>query len=114
MPEQTSTTSQPLSSNPTSFRTGLVSISFRALTVARIAGLAAANRLETIEWGGDVHVPHGDLAAAREARKISADAGVGISAYGSYYRAGAPAGKSPAFEAVLASAVELGAPSIRV
>ena len=35
--------------------------------MAEDAGLAA------IEWGGDVHVPLGDLAAARKARALCED-----------------------------------------
>lgn len=93
-------------------RPGLVSVTFRQLAVERIVALAVEARLEGIEWGGDVHVPHGDLAAARNARRMTRDAGLEVAAYGSYYRAGEA--DSPPFEAVLASAVELGAPTVRV
>ncbi|HUS46847.1 MAG TPA: sugar phosphate isomerase/epimerase family protein [Phycisphaerae bacterium] len=92
--------------------TGLVSITFRKLSPAEIVELMRKGGLEGIEWGGDVHVPHGDIARAREVRKMTADAGLTIPSYGSYYRVGL--GEPAPFEAVLATAVELGAPVIRV
>ncbi|TDD97122.1 sugar phosphate isomerase/epimerase family protein [Jiangella asiatica] len=91
---------------------GLVSVTFRQLGVAEVLGLVTRAGLGAVEWGGDVHVPAGDLAAARRAAVLSADAGIAIEAYGSYYRAGDddPAG----FDAVLRTAVALGAPRIRI
>jgi 3-dehydroshikimate dehydratase len=91
---------------------GLVSVTFRKLSPSEIVDLVRQAQLEGIEWGGDVHVPHGDLARAREVRKVTEDAGLTIPSYGSYYRVG---DQEPVpFDAVLASAVELGAPVIRV
>lgn len=94
------------------FIPGLVSITFRRLGPAEVVRLVAQAGLRTIEWGGDVHVPPGDLARAREVRQLTADAGLTVAAYGSYYRAGT--GKAPAFAAVLDSATALGAGVIRV
>ncbi len=91
---------------------GLVSVTFRQLSVQDIVNLTARAGLDAIEWGGDVHVPHGDLNAARAARIATEHAGLRVAAYGSYYRAG-HADTGP-FEDVLASAVELGAPCIRI
>ena len=96
-------------------QSGLVSISFRKLSVREIVDLVARSGLQGIEWGGDVHVPHGDLARAREAAAMTRDAGLTVSSYGSYYRAGEPpADDNPDFQAVLESARALGAPAIRV
>lgn len=91
---------------------GLVSVTFRSLSPQRLVAMAAGAKLEAIEWGGDIHVPPGDLAAARSARRLCDDTGLAISAYGSYYRAGDP--QAGSFEPVLATAMELRAPSIRV
>jgi sugar phosphate isomerase/epimerase len=91
---------------------GLVSITFRQLTPADIVGLVAGAGLEAVEWGGDVHVPHGDLAAAREVRRLTEAAGLHTAAYGSYYRAGEP--NAVPFERVLATAAALAAPAVRV
>lgn len=93
---------------------GLVSVTFRQLPPERIVALAAAGGLASIEWGGDVHVPHGNVARAREVRAMTADAGLVVSAYGSYYRAGAAEQEGTPFGSVLETAIELGAPLVRV
>ncbi len=93
---------------------GLVSVTFRKLTPAEVAALVKQAGLKGIEWGGDVHVPHGDLARAREVRHLTLEHGLVTAAYGSYYRAGQGESTGPAFESVLETAVELGAPTIRV
>jgi 3-dehydroshikimate dehydratase len=93
---------------------GLVSITFRKLAVAEVIARTRRAGLAGIEWGGDVHAPHGDVAVAKEVRARTEDAGLKIAAYGSYYRAGAAAGTGPDFGAVLDSAQALGAPTIRV
>ena len=91
-------------------RPGLVSVTFRGLPRERVVGLAADNGLEGIEWGGDVHVPAGDLAAAAEAARLTRDAGLAVAAYGSYFRCR----PEDDFAPVLASAEALGAPLVRV
>jgi sugar phosphate isomerase/epimerase len=88
---------------------GLVSVTFRQLTAGEVVTLAADNGMAAIEWGGDVHVPVGVLGVAREVAARCADAGIAIEAYGSYYRA-----DGDGFESVLATALSLGAPRIRV
>ncbi|MGB3441580.1 MAG: TIM barrel protein [Actinophytocola sp.] len=87
---------------------GLVSVTFRQLSPAEIVTLVVDAGLEAIEWGGDVHVPPGDLHTAREVRARCADNGIAIEAYGSYYRADGD------FGPVLATALALGTPRIRV
>lgn len=91
---------------------GLVSITFRQLSPQEIIQLVVQTGLEGIEWGGDVHVPHGNLTRAREVRRMTAEAGLRTAAYGSYYRAGHE--DSGPFAAVLETALELEAPLIRV
>jgi len=93
---------------------GLVSISFRSLDPAAIIDLARQGRLRGIEWGGDVHVPHGDLERAHGVRRMTEDAGLLVASYGSYYRAADPSPENPDFEEVLASAKALHAPVVRV
>jgi sugar phosphate isomerase/epimerase len=93
---------------------GLVSITFRKLTPREIVGWVAQSGLTGIEWGGDVHVPHGDLAQARQVAQMTADAGLTVAAYGSYYRAGANEAAGLAFGRVLETAVVLAAPTVRV
>lgn len=72
--------------------------------------LAAAAGLQAIEWGGDIHVPHGDLAAAERVRRLTCDAGLQVSCYGSYSRAGEGGDAA----AVVDTALALGAPTIRI
>jgi sugar phosphate isomerase/epimerase len=67
-----------------------------------------------IEWGGDVHVPHGEIALARDVARMTRDAGLLVAAYGSYYRVGVSEADGLAFERVLESAMALGAPTVRV
>ena len=94
------------------FLPGLVSITFRQLSVAEIIALVTQAGLAAVEWGGDIHAPHGDEAQARAIARMDSDAGLRVAAYGSYYHVGHP--ETGPFEAVLASAAALGAPLIRV
>jgi 3-dehydroshikimate dehydratase len=93
---------------------GLVSITFRQLDPQEIVRLVVQAGLESIEWGGDVHVPPGDINRAREVGRWTRNAGLMVSAYGSYYRLADDRKEAVPFERVLASAVGLGAPTIRV
>ena len=96
-------------------RPGLCSVTFRALEVPTVVRLAAEAGLERIEWAGDVHVPPGDLAAARRARELTEQAGLSAASYGSYLRfEGTEEEVRAEGAAVLAAARALGAPRIRV
>lgn len=90
--------------------TGLVSVTFRKLPPREIVSLVTQSGLGGIEWGGDVHVPHGDLATARAVGRMTRAAGLRVLAYGSYYRC---RDQEP-FEPVLETAMALGAPLIRI
>ncbi|MCC5835837.1 MAG: sugar phosphate isomerase/epimerase [Opitutales bacterium] len=96
-------------------RSGLVSITLRQQSTAVVIDTVAEAGLQGIEWGGDVHVPHGDLKTAEAVGEATRGAGIEVAAYGSYYRCEAPDGKgAPEPKAVLDSAEALGAPSIRI
>ncbi len=90
-------------------RPGLVSITYRALAPREIVELCQKSHLEGIEWGGDVHVPPGDEKRAKEVAQLTREAGLETACYGSYYRC-----EGEDFEAVLDTALHLGAPLIRV
>lgn len=93
-------------------KSGLVSITFRALGPSEIIALAVDGGLACIEWGGDVHVPHGDSARAQAVGAQTRSAGLQVISYGSYYRLGH---REPVdFPAVLETAIALQAPTIRV
>jgi sugar phosphate isomerase/epimerase len=95
-------------------KSGLVSVSFRNKEVDEIISLIKKANLSCIEWGGDVHVPHGDTNKAKEVYQKTIDAGLIVAAYGSYYKAGESEESGLSFERVLSSAKELHAPTIRV
>ena len=88
-------------------------MTLRAQSVDAVARLAEECGLDAIEWGGDVHVPPGDTAAARRARAACDAASVRIASYGSYLFAAGPPEPSESV-AVLDTAVALGAPNVRV
>ncbi len=94
------------------FMGGLVSVTFRELNPEQIIDLVRKSKLNAIEWGGDVHVPHGDLACADSVRDLTRQAGLTIVSYGSYYRVGH--NEPIDFEQVAETAVTLGAPVVRV
>jgi 3-dehydroshikimate dehydratase len=93
---------------------GLVSITFRPLHPQEIIQLVIRSGVQSIEWGGDIHVPPGDVARARDVGRWTREAGLMVAAYGSYYRLADSHPDAVSFERVLASAVALGAPTIRV
>ena len=80
-------------------RGGLVSITFRKLNSREIVDLMTRTNLVGIEWGGDVHVPHGEIALARDVAQMTRDAGLLVAAYGSYYRVGVSEADGLAFDA---------------
>ena len=93
-------------------KTGIVSISFRKYTKEEIATCAKAAGLDCIEWGGDVHTPHGDIEEAEKTVKITHGCGLEVAEYGSYYVIGQS--EKSLFDDVLASAEALGTKTIRV
>ncbi len=88
----------------------MTSVTFRKKSPTEIVRLTREAGLDGIEWGGDVHVPAGDLSAARSAAALCREAGLDVLSYGSYFRAD----EGEDFAPVLASAQALGAPVIRI
>ena len=91
-------------------KTGMVSVTFRQFDVDEVIRRTKEAGLMAIEWGGDVHVPHGDLDKARYTADKMRENGLEIASYGSYYRAL----EDETFEDILATAKALGAPNIRI
>ena len=87
---------------------GLVSITFRQLSPREIIAACVEAKLRGIEWGGDVHVPSGDLENARAVGQMTREAGLQVAAYGSYFRCDGDFGET------LQTALALGAEVIRV
>ena len=90
---------------------GLCSITVRQLGVDEVVDLAARSGLAAIEWGADVHVPPGDLAAAQHVAEAGAAAGIASPSYGSYLF-GEESGDDIA--KVFDTALALGAENVRV
>lgn len=64
---------------------GMTSVTFRSLKIGQVVALCKQAKLNGIEWGGDIHVPPCDRAAAQEAVSRCTDAGISVFSYGSYY-----------------------------
>jgi len=93
-------------------KTGLCSVSFRKLTVEEIIAAVKDAGLDGIEWGGDIHVPHGDVEKAGYVAKLMEEAGLETLSYGTYYYPGDHAVED--FQGVIDCALALGTKIIRV
>jgi len=89
---------------------GLVSVTFRTKTADEIISLCHAAHLQAVEWGENSHVFAGNVQLSREIAQKTADAGLAVEAYGSYYKLG----QGMDFIPVLESASALQAPLIRI
>ena len=91
-------------------KTGMTSVTFRKKSAEDVIAIVKEAGLDGIEWGGDIHVPAGDLGTAERVRESCRQNGIEILSYGSYYRAG----EQERFRPVLETAIMLGAQTIRV
>ena len=91
-------------------KTSLISVTFRKKSVEEIVDITCKGGLSAIEWGGDKHVMPGDTQAIALAKKLCAENGLSVSAYGSYYRCN----DGEDFAAVLETALALDTKIIRV
>ena len=94
--------------------TGVASVSFRGNSAEEIICAAKNAGLQGIEWGGDDHVHAGDVARAHEVRRMTEDAGLRVTSYGTYYYLGENDDPAAAFGAVLACAEALGVTIVRI
>lgn len=93
---------------------GLTSISFRNLSWQEIIEISKENGINMIEWGGDIHVPPGDLTKAKEVGIATRKQGIQTLSYGSYYHLLENKNIKESFSQVLATAEALGAQIIRI
>lgn len=91
-------------------KTGLCSVTFRDHSLEDVVQLTKEAGLEAIEWEAKVHVPHEDFKAARKAARLTKEAGLSVSSYGSYYIAGSV----EPFQGILRTAQELNTKMIRI
>jgi len=92
---------------------GLCSVTLRSHSPREIVELARECGLSAIEWGGDIHVPHGGTKQADEVRRMCVEYGISTPSYGSYCRLDPECPPSD-FTAALDSTLHLGAKTIRV
>lgn len=92
-------------------KSGIVSVTFREKTPRELIDISIKGQLQAVEWGSDVHVPVGNLSLAREIRDMTISSGLEVASYGSYYFAGMD---KEEFSPYLETAIELGAPNIRI
>ena len=69
-------------------RSGLVSATFKGLSVRQVLEIARNAGLNAIEWSENHHIPAGDEAFASTVRDLTLDFGLEIAGYGSYFRLG--------------------------
>ena len=92
-------------------KVGFTSTSFRQIkSIEKIVKIASDSGADCIEWGADVHVK--DVATAKRAKKLCADAGIPISSYGSYYRVGSK--NTDEWKNICEIASAMGAQTVRV
>lgn len=93
---------------------GLTSVTFRNKSCDEIISLAVDNRLDGIEWGGDVHVPAGDVETARQTGRKTRENGLRVLSYGSYFTLGTPEACISEFDKVMRTALALGTDTVRI
>lgn len=93
---------------------GLCSLTLAALSPAEILQLCAEVGLTHIEWWGKDHVPMGDVEAGTEVGRLTRQAGLCVSSYGSYYRVGESERQGLTFDSILKTTEALEAPAVRV
>lgn len=70
------------------FKTGVVSVSFRALSVDEVISYTKESGLKAIEWGSDVHAPYNDIEKIEYIAKAQKEAGLYCPSYGTYFKLG--------------------------
>ena len=93
---------------------GLTSVTFRDRSPEEVIDLASRAGLMGIEWGGDIHIPPGFVDQATRVFKLTTEAGLKVSSYGSYYTPGKSWDEGIRFTDVLQTAEALHAPLIRI
>ena len=92
------------------FTPGLVTVTFRGFTREEVCRTARNAGLSLLEWGGDIHVPPEDDAAAADALNRTKAYGLNVDTYGSYYHCVPEEDPAP----VVRRAVSLGAKNLRI
>ena len=70
------------------FGCGVVSVSFRQLSVDEVIRYTKEAGLSLIEWGSDVHAPYNDKERLEYIARAQAEAGISCPSYGTYFKLG--------------------------
>lgn len=89
---------------------GIVSATFKGHPVEETLAITTSAGLKAIEWSENHHIPKGDVAFASSVRQKTADAGLEMAGYGSYYRLGQDMDIRPSLDTCCA----LGATGMRI
>jgi 3-dehydroshikimate dehydratase len=95
-------------------RLGLCSGACITRDIPSVIATAVGARLDAIEWEANLHVGAGDLRAAERTMIATLTAGLTTASYASIYRAGCEDEGHKRFETLLATAVALQAPLLRI
>lgn len=95
-------------------RVGLSSQALLTRSPSEVLALAKAAGLDGVEWAGEAHVPTGDGAAQDRLLMDTLRAGLTVASIASLYRVTPGAEQGLGFESLLAGAVRLQAPVLRV
>ena len=99
-------------------QSGMTSVTFRQLSPQQIVALSRQGGLDGIEWGGDVHCPPSVNEEVKERnmeiQKMTANLGLQVFSYGSYCHLGDPDNTDELYRALIDTAKQLRASTIRV
>jgi 3-dehydroshikimate dehydratase len=95
-------------------RIGLSSSALLTRSAKDVIAAAKASGIDAIEWAGDLHVAHDDLAAVQSAMMDTLRAGLTTVSYAPLYRVSAESEAGLRFGAVLRAAAILQAPFVRI
>lgn len=67
---------------------GIVSVTFKTLSIQEVISLAVANELKAIEWSENHHIELNNTAQAALVGQLTCDNGLQVASYGSYFKLG--------------------------
>lgn len=91
---------------------GFTTVTFHQKSRREICEIARRNRIQYIEWGGDIHLPPEDATALQEVLSLQREFSLTAISYGSYYRLGKE--DYALWERIVNTADAIGAKIIRI
>lgn len=94
------------------YQIAFTTVTFRTLSRKQIFQIAEDNKIEYVEWGGDIHLPAGNFSAIDELALLTKQYSLKTLSYGSYYRVGTK--DYAAFAKLVDTAKAIGAKTVRI